>query len=163
MNECSFLPAPTKVMHNHKNNEPGFYIKLIPDFHIFIFNKIMFSSFTLQQRGVEIPRLCSEGWDLHTNQDSLVSKTWGTWCRTPLDLQTITNKAIMCNIFNIIHILLRRYYFASAQRIKSNERCSRGSKKSKATWILEKAMKLLVFGVSDTWQTKNHLLLKVWT
>lgn len=162
MNECPFPPA--KVMCNHKNHEPAFYIKLIPDFQFFIFAKIMFSSFCLQQGGVEFSPFCSESWDPHSNQDPLLSKTWGTWCRTPLDLQPITNKAIVCNIFNIILTLLMQYYFASAQRVKSNGRCNRASKKSKATWILQNATRMLFWGeytLSDTWQTKNNLLFKV--
>jgi len=47
-------------MYNHKNHEPAFYIKFIPYFQFFIFAEIMFSGFSLQQGGVEIPPFCSE-------------------------------------------------------------------------------------------------------
>lgn len=96
-----------------------------------IFTKIMVSCFSLQQGGIEIPPFCSENWGPHGNQGPLVSKTWGTCCRTLLVLQPITNKAIVCNIFNIILTLPMRYYVASAQRVKPNGRCNRASKKRK--------------------------------
>lgn len=142
-NGVSLPSALTEVMY-HKNHEPTFYIIFIPDFQFFCFccNNV-FKLFFAVGRGVDIFPFCSESWDPHSKQDPLVSKTWGTWCRTSLNLQPIKNKTNVCNIFNILIPLLTSCYFASAQGVKSNKRCDTASKKSKAKWILENAMRIL--------------------